>query len=54
MDIKNSLLEQASFYEHTWEVVIYMVITGKRRSDLDIWPKTPNQDIGTKEMILKT
>lgn len=31
-----------------------MVITGKRCSGLNIWPKTPNQNTGIKDMILTT
>ena len=52
MGIKNSLLEQASLCEDTWEVVACMVITSKERLSLDIWPKTPNQTTDTKNIIL--
>ncbi len=52
MSIKDSLPEQASLCEHTWEVVACMVMTGEGRLGPDIWPKTPNQGTGTEEMIL--
>ncbi len=51
MGIKNSLPKQVSFCEYTWEFVACMVMTGKGRLDPDIWPETPNQSIGTKEII---
>ncbi len=54
MGIKDSLSEQASLCEYTWEVIACMVMTGKGRSGPDIWSETPNQDTGTKEMILTT
>ncbi len=54
MGIKEFSPKQASLCEHTWEVVAYMVMTGEGRSGLDIWPKTPNQDTSTEEMILIT
>lgn len=50
--IKNFLPKQTSFYEYTWEVIVYMVITGKKHLSPNIWPKTPNQDTGIKDMIL--
>ncbi len=52
--IKDSLSEQASLCEHTWEVVAYMVMTGNGRSGPDIWPETPNQGTNTEEMIFTT
>ena len=42
MGIKDSLPEQASLYEYTWEVVACMVIIGEGHSGPDIWPETPN------------
>ena len=54
MGIKDFLLKQESFCEHTWEVLTYMVITGKGCSGLDIWPETYSQGTGTEEMILTT
>ncbi len=54
MGIKNSSPEHTSLCEHTWEVVACIVMTGKRRSSLNIWPETPNQGTGTEKMILTT
>ena len=52
MGIKDFWPKQASLCEYTWEVIAYMVITGKRHSGPDIWLETPNQGIGTEDMIL--
>lgn len=54
MDIKYSSLKQVSFYEHTWEIVIYMVIAGNGCLGPDIWLETPNQGTGTEKMIFTT
>lgn len=54
MDIKNFLLKQVSLYKYTWEVFVYMVITGKGYLGPNIWPKTSNQDTGSKDMIFTT
>ena len=54
MSINDSLPKQVNFCEYTWEVVAYMMITGKGRSSSDMWPKTPNQSTGTKDIILTT
>lgn len=51
MSIKNFWPEQASLYEYTREIVVYMVITSKGCLGQDIWPKTPNQGTTTKKMI---
>ena len=51
INIKDSLPKQISFCEYTWEIVAYMVMTGKGRSGPDIWPETPNQSTDTKEVI---
>lgn len=51
MGIKDFLSEQASFYEYTWEIIIYIVMTDKGHSSLDIWLETPNQDTNTENMI---
>ena len=51
MRIKDFSPEQASLCKYTWEVVAYMVIRGEGRSGPDIWPETPNQGIGTEDMI---
>ena len=53
MNIKDFLPEQGSFYEYTWNIIACMLIIGKRRLALNIWPETPNQNTGTKEIILK-
>lgn len=42
MEIKDFLPTQASLYKYTWEVVAYIVITGKGQTSLDIWPKNLN------------
>ena len=52
--IKDFLPKQTSFCEYTSNVVAYIVISGKGRSGLDIWPETPNQAIGTEDMIFTT
>lgn len=54
MDIKDFSPKQASFCKYTWEIVAYMIITGKKHLGLDIWPGTLNQDISTKDMISTT
>ena len=41
MHSKDFLPENASFCKKTWEIVAYMVITGKGNSGPNIWPKTP-------------
>ncbi len=54
MGFKDFSPEQASLFEHTWEVVLCMVMTGDGRSGPDIWPETPNQGTSIEEMILTT
>lgn len=54
MGIKNSLLKQASFYEYIWEIIACMVITGKGRLSVEIWPETSNQSTSSEDMILST
>ena len=54
MGVKGFSPERASFYEYTWEVVACMVIIGEGRSGPNIWPETPNQGIGTEDMIYTT
>lgn len=51
--IKDFLAKQASLCKYIWEVVACKVITCEGCWNLDIWPKTPNQGIGTKDMILR-
>lgn len=54
MEIKDFLPKRASFYEYTWEVVPYMVMTDEGRMGPDIQSKTPNPGIGTEDMIFIT
>ena len=49
--IKNLTSAACSLYEYTWEVVVCMVLTGKRRLGLDIWPATPQQAESIESMI---
>ena len=32
-----------SLCKYTWEVVTYLILTGKGRPGPDIWPETPDQ-----------
>lgn len=43
MKIKDYLPKEASFYEDTWVVIVYMVKTDKQHLTLDIQLKTSNQ-----------
>ena len=52
MGIKDFLPKQASFCEHTWEVIVYMVIISKKRSGPDIWPEISNKATNTEDIIL--
>ena len=54
MGIKDFSPKQASFCEYTWEVIACMVIIGKGRSGLDIWPKTLDQSTSTEDIIFTT
>lgn len=51
MGIKDSLLEQTSLCECTWEVITYMVMTNEEHLDPDIWLETLNQGTGTEDII---
>lgn len=51
--IKDYLPKWASFGEHIWEIVIYIVIIDKKRLSSDIWLKTPNQDTGIDDNIIQ-
>lgn len=53
MGIKDFLPEQASFCKCNWEVVAYIITTGKGRSGPDIWLKTLNQGTNSEYIILK-
>lgn len=48
---QNFLPKQASLGEFIWEIVACMVITGKRRSGLNIWRETFNQGTVTEDII---
>lgn len=50
MSIKDFLPNQASFCEHTRDVVVCKVMTGKEYSGPDIWRETPNQGTDTEEI----
>lgn len=54
MDIKDFLLKKVSFCEYTLEIIACIVITGKRRLALNIWPKKINQDTDSNDIILLT
>ncbi len=54
ISIKDFLSKQTSICEHTWDVVTYKMMIGEGHSGPDIWPKTPNQSTGTKEIIFTT
>ena len=41
LGIKNSISATCSLCKYTWKVVVCMVLTGKRRLGLNIWPKIP-------------
>ncbi len=49
--IKDSTPAACSLCEYTWEVILYMVLTGSGRLSPDIWPETPDQAEGTEEMM---
>lgn len=52
--VLNFLPKKASLCKYTQEIIAYMMITGKGHSSLYIWLETPNQDIGTKDVIFTT
>ncbi len=43
LEIKDSTPAARSLCKYTWEVVIYMVLTGEGRLGPDIWLETPQQ-----------
>lgn len=51
MVIRDSLPKLTKFYEYIGEIVIFMIMTGKKCSGLDILPKTPNWDTSIKDII---
>ena len=52
MGIKDFLPKQTSLCEYTWELIVYIVITGEGNLGLDIWLKTLNQATNTEDIIL--
>ena len=52
MSIKDSWLKQKSFCKYTWEVIAYIVITGKACLGPKIWLEIPNQGTGGNNIIL--
>lgn len=52
--IKDFLPKQATFYEYTRKIGIYIIITSKKRSSLDIYLKRLNQNTSSKDIILIT
>ncbi len=40
--------------EYTWEVVVYIVLTGKGRLESNIWPETPQQAESMESMMRTT
>lgn len=52
--IKDFLPAQASLCEYMWEVVACMLITVEGQVGLDIRLETPNQGIGTENIIIMT
>ena len=51
LEIKDSTLASRSLCKYTWEVVLYIVLTGKERLGPDIWLKIPQQTKSTKNMM---
>lgn len=52
--IKDSTSAARSLCEHTWEVMVCMVLTGEGRLGPDIWPETPQQAESTESMMRAT
>lgn len=50
--IKGFLLKQTNFWKYIQEIVIYIVIIGKKHLSLNIWPEISNQNIDIKNLIL--
>ena len=51
--IKDSSPKQESFYEYTWKIVAYMMITRKGHSSPNIWSEIPRQSISIENIILR-
>lgn len=43
MRIKDLIPVAHTFCKYTWEVIVYMVITGKVYARPNIWPEIPEQ-----------
>lgn len=54
MEIKDSLLIEASLCEYTWEVVACMKITSEGQVGPDMELEIQNQGTGTKNIIIIT
>lgn len=50
---KNSILAICSLSKYTWEIILYIVLTGKRRWGPDIWPETAFQVKNIVDMMTK-
>lgn len=50
-EYQNFLPKQASFYEYIWEVIAYILITGKGHLGPNIWLETPNTVTSNKDII---
>ena len=51
LGIKDSTFTGYNLCKYTWEIVVYMVLTGKERLWSDIWLKTPQQAKSTESMM---
>lgn len=52
IDIKDFVSKEVSLCKYTWKIIVYIIITGKRRLCPNIKPKTCNQGTNIKDMIL--
>lgn len=49
--IKDIILTTWNVYKYTWEVILYIVLTGKRCSVPDIWPESLYESESRKNMM---
>lgn len=49
--IKDLIPAACSLYKYIWEIILCIVLIGKEYLGSDIWPETPNQAKGIKNMI---
>ena len=49
--IKDSTSAAQSLYKYTWQIMIYMILTGEGRLRPNIWPKTFQQAKSTKSIM---